>query len=112
MLNLPSKMTERIEKLKTMLEQMPKDCFLWHALALEWSKLGDYSAAKTCFEQVLTLNANYIGSYYHLGKTFEKLNLIPSAIATYEEGVRRAGLLNDRHARSELQQALEEISDE
>lgn len=105
-------MTERIEKLKTMLEQMPKDCFLWHALALEWSKIADYASAKTCFEQVLHIDANYIGSYYHLGKTLEKLNDIPAAIAIYEEGIRRAGMANDRHARSELQQALDEISDE
>ncbi|MGI9190919.1 MAG: tetratricopeptide repeat protein [Chitinophagaceae bacterium] len=112
MLSLQTIMTERIEKLNTMLKLMPNDCFLWHALALEYAKTGDYSSAQAYFEKVLSIDANYIGSYYHLGKTVEKLNNLDAAKLIYEEGIRRAGVLNDRHARSELQQALDDISDE
>ena len=103
---------ERIEKLQTMLLQFPADCFLRHALALEWAKLGDYAQARKHFEEVLALDANYIGTYYHLGKTLEKLQLSADAIQVYEEGIRRAGLVNDRHARNELQQALDDLNDE
>jgi tetratricopeptide (TPR) repeat protein len=103
---------ERIEKLHNMLEQSPNDCFLWHALALEWLKIGDLAKARTHFEQVLSLDANYVGTYYHLGKTFEKLQLLPNAVSVYEEGIRRATTLNDRHARNELQQVLDDLSDE
>jgi tetratricopeptide (TPR) repeat protein len=103
---------ERIEKLHNMLKQLPNDCFLWHALGLEWVKIGDLAQARTHFEQVLTLDANYVGTYYHLGKTLEKLELLPNAVLVYEEGIRRASALNDRHARNELQQALDDLSDE
>ncbi len=103
---------ERIEKLTTMLEQFPKDCFLWHALALEWAKLGDYAKARSYFEHVLALDANYIGTYYHLGKTLEKLGLPLDATSIYEEGIKRAGVLNDKHARNELQQALDDLNDD
>lgn len=103
---------ERIEKLNTMLEQFPKDCFLWHALALEWAKLGDYTRARTHFEHVLALDPDYIGTYYHLGKTLEKLALGTEASSIYEEGIKRASRLNDNHARNELQQALDDLNDD
>lgn len=103
---------ERIEKLNTMLEQFPKDCFLRHALALEWAKLGDYSKARSYFEQVLALDPNYIGTYYHLGKALEKLGFPAEATGIYEEGIKRAGLLKDNHARNELQQALDDLNDD
>lgn len=104
-------MTDRKEKLNEMLLGSPEDCFLWHALGLEWVKAGDFPQAIHCFERVLSIDPGYIGSYYHLGKTHEKLGQVSQAVAVYERGIVLASERKDLHARSELQMALEDLID-
>ncbi len=104
-------MTDRKEKIREMLQASPGDCFLWHALGLEWVKAGDYPQAVECFEKVLQVDEKYIGTYYHLAKTHEKLGQIPEAIGIYEKGIELATLLKDGHARNELHMALEDLTD-
>ncbi|MBS1665235.1 MAG: hypothetical protein JST68_29590, partial [Bacteroidetes bacterium] len=59
---------DRIEKLKEFLQKDPKDSFSKHALALEYSKLGDEVTARRLLEEVLTDDPRAVGSYYQLGK--------------------------------------------
>ena len=44
-------MNSRIEKLQEFLKATPADCFLNHALALEYVKIGDEESARKYFEQ-------------------------------------------------------------
>jgi hypothetical protein len=53
-----------------------------------------------------------VGSYFHLGKLQARNNEIGLAIATYEKGMEEAKKQGDRHAYSELQGALEELTDD
>ena len=101
----------RIAKLQELLESNGDDSFLQHALALEYVKEGDDQKARLLFESILTREPSYAGSYYHLGKLLERLNEIPLAITWYEKGLAICKASNDRHAYSELQGALEEITD-
>ena len=66
-------MSERITKLKIFLQQSPDDCFLNHALALEYVKIGDEHQARTLFEKNLQHDPSYIATYYHLGKLLERV---------------------------------------
>lgn len=102
-------MEERIEKLKAFLLESPADCFLQHALALEYVKLGNDAEARKWFEAILNSNPNYIGSYYHLGKLLERLNETAVAITWYEKGMAAARAANDLHALGELRGAYEEL---
>ncbi|HSC53086.1 MAG TPA: tetratricopeptide repeat protein [Phnomibacter sp.] len=102
---------ERIDKLKEYLAQQPNDSFLQHALALEYIKLGDEQAARSLFENVLALQPDYIGSYYHLGKLLERVGENENAIRTYETGMTQAKAAKDMHAYNELQAAWEDLSD-
>lgn len=104
-------MSDRIEKIKSMLQVQPLDLFLNHALALEYIKAGNDAAAKECFELNLKTDPNYVGTYYHLGKLLERLNEKDAALALYESGMNIAGALGDQHARSELRGAYEELAD-
>lgn len=103
------KIMERIEKLKSMLLQSPEDCFVYHALGLEYVKLNDLENALDYFNQVLFIDESYVGTYYHLAKTLEKLNETEQAIEIYEKGIEIAKLLKDNHARNELQMALDDL---
>lgn len=100
----------RIEKLKQMLEADPVDCFLQHALALEYCKLGDDDTAQVYFENLLSHNPAYVGSYYHLAKLLERKGAEEAAVTVYEKGMEQARLANDQHALGELRSAWEELT--
>lgn len=101
---------DRIEKLKEFLLQSPDDCFLNHALALEYVKLGDDANAKVFFEKNLHHDSGYIATYYHLGKLLERNNDEHQAMMLYEIGMNVAKTAGDMHTYSELQSAYDEIA--
>jgi Tfp pilus assembly protein PilF len=102
----------RITQLMSLLEQSPSDSFLKHAMALEYVKIGNDLGAQKLFEEVIINDENYIGSYYHLAKLYERLLNYQSAINTYQQGIIIAQKLQDRHSLSELRSALEQLQDE
>lgn len=102
---------DRIAKLNEYLKLTPEDSFLQHALALEYVKTGDDETAKTYFEALLASNPGYVGSYYHLGKLWERAGNNEKAIETYETGMKQAKAAGDNHAYNELQAAQEDLLD-
>ena len=102
---------ERINRLKEFLAASPDDLFLKHALALEYVKLEDDAEARKIFEEILTSDPSYIGSYYHLAKLLERNGDAAAAINWYEKGMQAAKLVNDNHALNELRAAYEELVD-
>ncbi len=109
LLNLHGNMNERIEKLKNFLQSSPDDCFLNHALALEYIKLGDDENARTLFEKNHSYDPKYVATYYHLAKLLERTGQQEQAIKIYEEGMQAAKAANDMHSYSELQNAYEDL---
>ena len=99
----------RIERILEFLKATPKDNFLRHALALEYLKINEDEKAKQLFLEILNESPDYIGSYYHLAKLFEKLNEKEAAIAWYEKGMAAAKEAKDQHAYNELQAAYEDL---
>ena len=103
-------MAEKIERLLEYLASSPQDPFLQHALGLEYVKAGELLKAREIFIEILTRNPDYIGSYYHLGKTLQQLGEDEEAITWYQKGIEAAGNASDRHAQNELKGALEELT--
>ena len=103
-------MSDRIEKIKTFLRDNPADCFLNHALALEYIKLGDDISARKYFELNLGNDPAYVATYYHLGKLLERAGEEKNAIDIYEKGMQKAKAVNDMHSYSELQAAHDDIA--
>lgn len=103
-------MTDRIEKLKTFLQQSPDDCFLNHALALEYIKEGRDDEALSCFEKNRTTDPAYVATYYHMGKLLERMGDSARALTIYEEGMQQAKSSDDMHAYRELQAAYEQLA--
>ena len=100
---------DRIQKLLDFLKASPNDNFLKHALALEYIKINNTSKAKELFLGILTVNPDYIGSYYHLAKLLEQTGEKENAIIWYEKGMAEAKKAGDNHAHSELQSAYEDL---
>ncbi len=103
---------DRIEKLRSFIAADPKDLFSRHALAMELVKLGSLEMAILEMEAILILDENYLGSYYHLGKLFEKLSSFDKALHVYEKGISVARNLQKQHELRELQGALNQLKDE
>ena len=105
-------MINRLEQLQKMLDGQPKDSFLNHATALEYSKIGEYEKAASHFKIVIDNDPDYVGSYYHLGKVFESLNENRNALRTYENGAAIAQKLGNTRTLSELNEAKSQLEDE
>ena len=101
---------DRVERIKEMLWENPKDSFLCHALALEYIKIGNDSDARKLFEAVLENEPGYIGSYYHLAKLLERTGETNEALNVYEKGMAEAKKAGDNHSLSELRSAFEELT--
>ena len=94
-----------------MLKANPQDSFLQHALALEYVKMGRDADARRVFENILTQEPGYIGSYYHLAKLLERTGEKDRAIEWYEKGMQAAKAAGDSHALGELRAAWENLVD-
>lgn len=103
-------MNERMQKLATFLQQSPNDCFLNHALALEYIKEGDDGKAAELFEKNMMHDAAYVATYYHYAKLLERLGNEEKAIQVYEQGMAQSKAAGDNHSYSELRSAYEELT--
>lgn len=101
---------DRIEKLLAFLKDSPDDCFLNHALALEYIKLGNDAEAQLLFEKNYAFDPAYVATYYHLGKLYERNGVTEAALRTYEEGMKIAKAAGDQHSYNELQSAYDDLA--
>jgi tetratricopeptide (TPR) repeat protein len=88
----------------------PSDEFTRFAIAMEHANAGRNVEAKDWFQQILASNERYIGVYYHLGKTLERMGQPDEARQVYTRGIALARSMNDHHAASELEGALFDLS--
>jgi predicted Zn-dependent protease len=107
----PANMSRKVQ-IEAMLAESPKDAFLRFALAKEFEKEGADAGAREIYEALLADQPEYVGTYYHLGKTLERLNEQAEAWRTYTEGIAITKRLGEKHAMNELAGARLELGDE
>jgi len=101
--------SNRLEQLYQFLEERPEDEFLLFAVAKEYEKLGNEEKAEKYYLKLTTDHADYVGTYYHLGKLYERAEEIERATEIYEKGMEVAKAAGDKHAFGELRGAHEMI---
>ncbi len=101
----------RIEKIMEILQDQPKDSFLKHALALEYIKIDKEDEAIIQFVELLNNEPDYVGSYYHLAKLYERNQETDAAIEIYKKGMEVAKKLKDNHNLNELRSAYDNLVD-
>jgi tetratricopeptide (TPR) repeat protein len=100
-------MSNRLEVLKSMVEQNPKDSFSRYGLAMEYGNTGDLERAIHEYQNLLAVNPDYAAAYFHGGQTLEKLGRREDARAIYRQGIEATTRMGDLHTRSEIQAALD-----
>jgi Tfp pilus assembly protein PilF len=101
---------ERIARLKASLEQEPNDSFSRYALALEYAGMNNTSDARGLLEDLVQRDPSYIPAYQQLGYLYQKLGLREEARSIFTRGMEVAAQQGDFHARSEMQEALDEMT--
>lgn len=98
-------MPDRLEKLLEFYDDDPTDNFVRFALAQEYLKHDDTEKALALFEELVDTDPDYVGTYYHLGKLYERLDRKEDALDIYEQGIDVAREQKDQKNLSELQDA-------
>ncbi len=98
-------MTERLTKLNKLLQDSPGNSFLHYAIAKEYETMGQNDLALAKYKELVKMDPDYIGTYYHLGKLMEALDLSQEAMKTYNLGIEVCKKAQDMHSLSELQNA-------
>ena len=99
--------TNRIEILKSMVAQNPRDSFARYGLAMEYANQGELERAVTEYRAVLEHNPDYAAAYFHGGQMLERLGRVEEARELYQRGIEATSRTGDQHTRSELQAALD-----
>ncbi len=95
----------RLAKLLEFLESDPNDPFVLYALATEYNTSNDTEKALKFYLELVSDHPDYVGTYYHLGKLYQKLGNTEQALNIYQKGMVAAKNKRDMHAFSELQGA-------
>lgn len=95
-------MSKRLDQLLELKKDNPTDSFLLFAIAKEYEKLEILDTALEYYLLLLSKDVDYIGTYYHLAKLYERKELNLEALKIYEKGILVAKKLEDQHSLSEL----------
>jgi Flp pilus assembly protein TadD len=98
--------TNRLDILKQMLEQDPKNTFAHYGLAMEYARLGNLTQAAAEFQSLIQQDPDYAAAYFHAGQALEKLDRVDEARSVYQQGIEVTTRKGDLHTRSEIEAAL------
>ncbi|MCS7026160.1 MAG: tetratricopeptide repeat protein [Bryobacteraceae bacterium] len=98
---------DRIEALRALLVQDPKNSFVRYGLAQAYAGDGRLEDAVLVYRELLERDPSYVAAYFHLGQTLEKLSRLDEAREVYLRGLDACTQKGDFHTRSEIQAALD-----
>jgi predicted Zn-dependent protease len=101
---------DRIAALIEVLRQDPNDAFARYGLAMEHSNRGDWEDALAQFTTLLTTHPDYTAGYFMAAQTLAKANRQDDAKKMLADGVASARRTGNRHAQSEMEAMLAELS--
>jgi len=102
----------RINTLLDLLKQEPSDIFLNYALGIEYAANPKTAKkAEDKFKYVLSLDENYLPSYYQLGKLLEAQANISDALNYFKLGLEKAKIKKDNKAINEFGEAVFMLED-
>jgi Tfp pilus assembly protein PilF len=97
----------RLDALKGMVEQAPADSRVRFMLAMEYSNTQQFADAKREFDELILRDPNYVSAYFMAGRICESVGDMAGARGYLEVGIETARKIGDRHAESEMQEALD-----
>jgi tetratricopeptide (TPR) repeat protein len=100
---------ERLEQLKLILAQDPKNAFAHYALGMEYSSARQTDAALHEFRTLLEVDADYANAFFMGAQALQHADRIAEAVQWLRDGIACAQRVGNRHAENEMQDLLEEL---
>jgi len=97
----------RLNMLKNLVAQNPRDSFARYGLAMAYASAGDHAEAVEEYGKLLEINPTYVAAYYHGGQALEKIGKPEQARELYRRGIAVCMEIGDQHTRSELEAVLD-----
>lgn len=101
--------TDRIEKLRRLLEAEPDDAFCLYALAQEYAKHAEQDKAIEHFDRVIALEPENGYAYFHKARSLESLGKQDAARETLQRGLRAVSPSADAKAHREIEEYLQSL---
>jgi predicted Zn-dependent protease len=102
--------TDKIAGLKEILALDPKNSFARYGIAVELANRGEVEAAMAEFNQLLKQDADYTAGYFMAAQTLSRAGRTGEAIDRLKDGISCAARTGNRHALSEMQGMLDELT--
>lgn len=99
----------RIEALKTMLQNDPKDVMLYYLLGNEFFKAGQYAETIEAIRTYTSLTKDEGAAYRILAQSLERTGKVAQARIAYQEGIVAANRHGHPGMAAEFEQALKEL---
>ena len=100
---------ERLQQLKSILEQDPRNTFARYALGMEYSSAGQTDPALGEFRTLLEVDANYANAFFMGAQALQLAGRTEESMQWLRDGIACAQRVGNRHAQSEMQTMLEEL---
>jgi len=97
----------RLNMLKNLVAQNPRDSFARYGLAMAYASAGDHAEAVEEYGKLLEINPTYVAAYYHGGQALEKIGKPEQARELYRRGIAVCMEIGDQHTRSELEAVID-----
>ena len=103
--------SDRIEKLRKLLDADPGDTFCLYALAQEYAKRGEQDEAIAWFDHVITVEPGHAYAHFHKARSLESLGRKDDAREVLQRGLKAASAGADPKAAHELEEYLQSLGD-
>ncbi len=101
---------DKIAGLKEILALDPKNSFARYGIAVELANRGEVDEAVAEFNHLLKTDPDYTAGYFMAAQTLSRAGRTEAAIERLNEGISCAARTGNRHALSEMQGMLDELS--
>lgn len=102
---------DRLDHLRSMLKEEPRDVFLHYAIALELKALHDLPAAMMQFYELLDIDPGNIPGHYQMALVFDELGRCGDALGIARKGLELASDQRDLKAMAELRELIQRLQD-
>lgn len=95
-----------LDQLLPLLTADPNDAFLRYAVAMEYSRQARPDEALAEFAELARRHPDYVAGYFMAGRTALQKGDTELAKSFYKTGIATAQRIGDKHAASEMSEAL------
>jgi tetratricopeptide (TPR) repeat protein len=102
-------MTTRIEKIKAMLADEPKDAFLRYCLAMEYSNAAQEEESLRIFAELTSESPPHVPAFFQAAQLLARLERTEEARTYLRDGIEAARAQGDLHAAGEMAEFLAQL---